>query len=44
MRRPRPFAIAQPVVAAADFYDAEHLHDGVVEALGRGKSDTVMET
>src|SRR5262252_8547687 len=34
--RPRPLAIAEPVLAPADFYDAERLHDGVVETLGRG--------
>ena len=34
MSRPRPLAIAQLVVAAADFYNAEHMHDRVVEALG----------
>src|SRR5471030_2686887 len=34
MRWPRSLAIAQPVVAAADFYNAEHMHDGVVEAFG----------
>src|SRR4051812_33348571 len=32
----RPFAVTQPVVAAADLDDVERLHDGVVEALGGG--------
>src|SRR5689334_4811433 len=34
--RPRPFAIAEPVLAATDLDHAECLHDGVVERLGRG--------
>src|SRR5665811_885691 len=29
-----PFAITQPVLAAPDLDDTEHVHDGVVEALG----------
>src|SRR5260221_6334788 len=36
MRGARPFAIAEPAVAAADLDDVERLHDGVVEPLGRG--------
>jgi hypothetical protein len=33
---PRPLAIAEPVIAAADLDDIERLHDGVVEPLGGG--------
>src|ERR1700716_2252629 len=32
----RAFAIAQPVIAAADLDDLKRFHDRVVEALGRG--------
>src|SRR5579871_1344557 len=36
MRRPRPFAIAEPVLAASDLHDVERLHDRIIEALGGG--------
>ena len=36
MRRPRPFAIAEPVIAAADLHDVKRLHDRIIEALGGG--------
>src|SRR5216684_5379984 len=32
----RAFAMAQPVIAAADLDDLKRFHDRVVEALGRG--------
>src|SRR4051794_812469 len=34
--RARPLAVAEPVVSAADFDDAERFHDRVVEPLGGG--------
>ncbi len=40
MIRPRPFAIAQPVVAAPDLDDAQRRHDRIVERLsGRNVRD-----
>jgi len=36
MRRARPPAVAEPVIAAADLDDFERLHDRIIEALGRG--------
>src|SRR5579871_3404915 len=35
MRRPRPLAIAVPVLAAADLHLVERLRDRIIEALGR---------
>src|SRR5689334_18981281 len=35
IRWPRPLAIAEPVLAAADLHHVERLHDRIIEALGR---------
>jgi hypothetical protein len=32
----RPFAVTQPVIAAANLDNVERFHDRVLEALGRG--------
>src|SRR2546423_4617083 len=37
IRRARPLAITEPVLAAADLDHPERLHDRVIEALGGGK-------
>src|SRR5262249_11979658 len=34
IRWPRPLAVTEPVLTAADLDHAQRLHDGVVEALG----------